>query len=241
MAGVWGGGIARVLVRFQLAEAAVDGALDAAFVSGELGEGVGTLTIHVEGAGQEVALVGRVGRGRHRIAVFFGVPPFVVVLVLADLVLLGDVVEAVAVDAGFRGEGAVEAPLVGGDAQDQFFFAGTDGLEAVQVVVDEEEEFGGVLVEQDVFVGAQSMEEAIAAGCGFAFVCSRTSGFLGVLTVGVDLASVGLRGSFVFSIFVWAGACGPVSTLTLWEGRGGFGWHLVQVAESNGAGIFLNA
>src|ERR1039458_204097 len=83
--GGWGGGVARVLVGFQLAEAAVDGALDAAFVSGELGEGVGTLAIHVEGAGQEVALVGRGGRGRYRIAVFFGVPPFVVVLVRGRL------------------------------------------------------------------------------------------------------------------------------------------------------------
>jgi hypothetical protein len=101
------------------------------------------------------------------------------VLLLAELVLCGDIVEAVAVDAGFHGEGAVEAPLIGGDAQDQFFFAGADGLEAVQVVVEEEEEeeeeeeLGGILVQQDVFVGAQAVEEAVAAavaaGGGFAF------------------------------------------------------------------------
>src|ERR1039457_2213646 len=64
--------------------------------------------------------------------------------------------------------------------------------------------------------------------------------FLAFSRLALIWASVGLRGSFVFSI-VLAGACGPVSTLTLWEGRGGFGWHLVQVPESNGAGIFLNA
>jgi len=48
-----------------------------------------------------------------------------------------------------------------------------------------------------------------------------------------------LRGSFVFSIFVLAGACGPISTLTVWEGRGGFGGHLVHVVESNGERFFV--
>src|ERR1022692_5179332 len=50
------GGAARRLVRFQLAETAVDGALRGAFVAGELGERVGTFAINVEGASQEVAL-----------------------------------------------------------------------------------------------------------------------------------------------------------------------------------------
>ena len=166
------GGVARGRVDFQLAETAVDGALQGAFVAGKLGEGVGTFAIHVEGASQEVALDGRGGRGWHRIAVFFGVSLFDVVELLADLFLLGDIVEAVAVDAGFRGEGAVETPLVVDDAQDQFFFAGADGAEAVQEVLEEEEEFFGVLVEQDVFVGAEAMFEAIAAGCGFTFGCA---------------------------------------------------------------------
>src|ERR1039457_6689993 len=106
-----GDGVARSLVLFQLAEAAVDGALDAAFVAGELDEGVGTFAIHVEGAGQEVALVGRRGRRRHRFAVLFGVLFLRSVLLLAEFFLCGDIVEAVAVDAGFKGEGAVQAPL----------------------------------------------------------------------------------------------------------------------------------
>jgi hypothetical protein len=59
--------------------------------------------------------------------------------------------------------------LIGGNAQDQVFFGGADGLEAVQVVVEEEEELFGIFIEQDVFVGAQAVEEAIAAGRGFAF------------------------------------------------------------------------
>ena len=88
------------------------GSAPGAFVAGELGERVGTFAIDVEGASQEVALDGLGGRGRHRIAVFFGVSFLDVVELLADLFLCGDIVEAVAIDAGFRGEGAVETPLV---------------------------------------------------------------------------------------------------------------------------------
>src|ERR1022692_732522 len=80
-----GGGGAGCLIRFQLAEAAVDGALDAGFVTGELGEGVGTLAIDVESAGREVALVGRDGWRRRRFAVLFGVVFFGGVPVLAAL------------------------------------------------------------------------------------------------------------------------------------------------------------
>ena len=58
--------------------------------------------------------------------------------------------------------------------------------------MEEDEEIFGVLVEQDVFVGAQAVKETIAAGCGFAFGGARTGGFFRVLTVGVDL---GLRTS----------------------------------------------
>ena len=66
-------------------------------------------------------------------------------------------------------------------------FSSADGLEAVQMVVEEEEELGGIFVEQDVFVGAEAVEEAIAAGCVFAFGSARASRFLCVLAVGVDL------------------------------------------------------
>src|ERR1022692_4226909 len=102
-----GGGGAGCLIRFQLAEAAVDGALDAGFVAGEFGEGVGTLAIDVESAGREVALVGRDGWRRRRFAVLFGVVFFGGVPVLAALFLGGHVVEAVAVDAGLHGEDTV--------------------------------------------------------------------------------------------------------------------------------------
>ena len=89
------------------------------------------------------------------------------------------------------GEDTVEAALVGGDAQDQVFFAGADGLEAVQVVVEEEKELFGILVEEDMFVGAQAVEEAIAAGCGFALGGAWAGGFLGILAVSIDLGLAG--------------------------------------------------
>src|ERR1017187_9165327 len=114
-----GEGGAGCLIRFQLAEAAVDGALDAGFVTGELGERGGTLAIDGGSAGREVALVGRDGWRRRRFAVLFGVVFFGGVPVLAVLFLGGHVVEA------------------------------------VQVVVEEEKELFGILVEEDMFVGAQ--------------------------------------------------------------------------------------
>src|ERR1039457_142607 len=53
-------------------------------------------------------------------------------------------------------------------------------------------------------------------------------------------ASVAVLGWSVFFIFVLAGGCGPVfSTLILGEGRGGFGWHFVQVVEDKGEGILV--
>src|ERR1035437_3755094 len=53
-------------------------------------------------------------------------------------------------------------------------------------------------------------------------------------------ASVAGLGWSVLFIFVLAGGCGPVfSTLILGEGRGGFGWHFVQVVEDKGEGILV--
>jgi hypothetical protein len=40
------------------------------------------------------------------------------------------------------------------------FFGGANGLEAVQAVLEECKEFGGVLAGQDVLVGAEGVEEA---------------------------------------------------------------------------------
>src|ERR1017187_10964027 len=53
-------------------------------------------------------------------------------------------------------------------------------------------------------------------------------------------ASVGVRGSFVFSMCVLAGAGGPVLTLRLGEGWGGGGGRFAQVVENRVAGTFCN-
>jgi hypothetical protein len=175
------------LVRFQLTEAAVDGALDAAFVTGEAGEGVGGHAIGVEGAGQAVAFVVRGGDGRRRSALECGALFLPGVGSLSVGVFFGDLLEAVAVEAGFHGEGAVETPVRGGEAQDQHFFGVADGLEAVVEVVEENEEIFGVFVEQDVFVGAQAVQETIAAGGSLSGGGAGAGGFFRILTVGVDL------------------------------------------------------
>jgi hypothetical protein len=120
------------------------------------------------------------------------------VLPLAVRIFVLYLPEAVAVDAGFDGEGAVEAPLSGGDAQDELLFALADGVEAVVEVFQEEEEVFGILAGQEVLVGAEAVFQAIAAGCGFAFGGAWASGFFGVLTVGVDLAFRGCTGGVRF-------------------------------------------
>ena len=126
--------------------------------------------------------------------------------------------EAAAVDAGFHGEDAAEAPLIGGDAQDQIFLRGADGLEAVQVVVEEDEEFGRVLVEEDVLVCAQTVKEAVAAGGGLACGGARAGGFLGIAAVGFDSGLAGLA-RFVWSIHqCGAGGGRPVLSLPCYGG-----------------------
>jgi hypothetical protein len=55
---------------------------------------------YVEGARQEIAFIGRRGRGWGRLAVLFGRLFLDVVHSLADLVLYSDILEAVTVDTG---------------------------------------------------------------------------------------------------------------------------------------------
>src|ERR1039457_3780117 len=129
-----------------------------------------------------------------------------------------------------KGKARSRRHWVVGDAQDQFFFGGADGAEAIQVIVDEEEELFGVLVEQDVFVGAQAVEEAIAAGCGFAFGCFWASLFLCVPAVGVDLGLAGGAGVIrVFHIHI-SGRVSPYLAFMLWganrDSGGNFGKSL---------------
>jgi hypothetical protein len=103
--------------------------------------------------------------------------------------------------------------LIGGDARHQHFFAFADGTEgSVEVFEEDEEIFGTVVSEQDVFVGAQAVNEAIATECGFAFGSARAGRFLGVLTVGVDLGlGEGVRLIRLFLYAYWR-ARGPGSS-----------------------------
>ena len=180
------GGAADLLVGFQPAEAAIDGALDGGLVAGEIGEGVGTGAVDVEGAGEEVSGIGCGRRGRGGVAVGGGVLLVLGVEPPAAGVLFGDGHEALAVDAGFEGKRATEAPFVGGDAEDQSFLGFADGLEAIDVILEQEEELGGFVVGEDMFVGAQAVHQAIAAGFIFAFRCAGAGGFLCVTAIGLD-------------------------------------------------------
>ena len=58
--------------------------------------------------------------------------------------------------------------------------------------------------------------------------------FLAFSRLALIWASVGVRGSFVFFIFVSAGAGGPVLTLMLGEGRGGQGGILRKWLKAMG-------
>jgi len=88
-------------------------------------------------------------------------------------------------------------------------------------------------------VGAQAMEEAIAAGGCLSCCAPRSGRFFRILPIGVDLSLGGFVGFVrIFHIRI-GGRCSPVSTLTVWEGGVGGGGHLVQVVKMNGERIFL--
>ncbi len=145
------------------------------------------MAIDAEGAGPEVARIGDVGRRRGGFAAAGGILLVVLVLgidALAVGVLFGDGLEALAVESGFHGEDGVEAPFTSGDAQDQLLFGFSDGLEAIDEVLEEEQEVVGIVIEDDVFVGAEAVDQAIAAGFVFAFGGAGTGGFLCVTAIG---------------------------------------------------------
>jgi hypothetical protein len=213
----WARGIgeARGLVDFQLADIAVDGELGAGFIAREGGEGVGIHAIAGEGTGEAVVRVGRSGGGRVEIGVLFVVFLVVDRFPIAGVVPDGDVFKARAVDALFHSEVAVEAPLICGDARDQHFFGFADGAESIVEAFEEQQEiFGVVAVEQDVFIGAHAVGEAVAAGCGLAGGAGGAGGFLGVLAVGVD-ACLGEGGGFVRIFHMCdSGQVSPILSLT---------------------------
>jgi hypothetical protein len=156
---------ARGLVDCQLAEAAVDGELRAASVTVGAGDVAPLMVVH-EGAGEAVA---RVGGGRVKFRVPFAVPLVNEQFFFEVTIFGGDPGEELAEDALFLGEVAVEAPLIGGDAGNDHLFGLADGAEGIVKTFEEElEVFGIIVIEQDMFVGAHAVGEAIATGYGLA-------------------------------------------------------------------------
>ena len=181
-------GLAGYLVGFQLAQATVNRALQAGLVAGEVGEGVSAFAIQHDCAAGQGGLASGSG-----VLFYHGMN------LLDFRISLGNYLEAIAEDGSFHGEGAVEAPLSGGDAADEYVFTVADGVEAVAEVLEEGEEFAGVFVKDEVLVGAETMGEAVAAGCSFALVAAGARRFLGVAAIGVDLGLGG--GEAVLFIF----------------------------------------
>ena len=202
-------GAAGGLEGFEVLHAAFDGALDGGFVADEAGEVVGALALFHESAGEEIFRFVGIGR----------VGVFPVAVHVEFVIRLPFSVEAdqnggfFAVDAGFEGKGAVEAPLGGGDALDDQFFAVADGAEVVVEILEEAEEGFGILAfEDEVFVAGEAVGEAVAAGGGFAFGGAGAGGFLGVAAVGIRLP----LGNFPIFISVhrFAGAGAPSLSTT---------------------------
>ncbi len=125
--------------------------------------------------------------------------------------------------------------MVSGDAEHQFFLAFADWEEAVEEVVEEGEEVFRILAGEDVFVGAQAMEQVVAAGCGLTFRGARTSRFLRVFAIRSD---AGLAGGVLFvPVFH---VCTVPFALMLWGGIGECGGHFGQAIENTGEVYFGN-
>lgn len=181
------GAFARGLVLLQLAEAAVNGTLEVALVAGQLGEGISRSAIGAEGPRQEITGIGRDGFGRRRIVVHFGLLFFEGMHGGTGMVLALDIAEAVAVESGFEGDGAMQAPMGEGDAEDQALFGAAYGLEAVEMLLEDFEQFAGIFRFHEVLAGARRAGDSVAAGCGFAFGGAGAGGMRRVAAVGVSL------------------------------------------------------
>jgi len=155
----------------------------------------------VEGTGEAVASGRRLGRGRDAFGIELVVAFVLHAASFAGFVTGGQGTETFAVESGFHGEGSLETPVVGRQAEHDLLFGGAARLKTVTVVLENGEEFLRRLVEQKVLVGAQAVDQVIAAGRGFAFRGARTGGFLGVAAIRVDarLAGGAIRGMHVGS------------------------------------------
>jgi hypothetical protein len=161
------------LEALQIAEGAVEIALEAGFVEAEAVQGL---------------LVGEVGLGDA--AVLARVPDipklvFVIAVLLMELFMGGFGFFALQ-QVGFDGAEAAEAKVGEGHAFDEHLFDGGLGIEvAAEVLMDGGEEAGGLVVQETG--GGESVDEVIAAGASLAFGRARAGGAKGVAAVGADL------------------------------------------------------
>jgi hypothetical protein len=95
-----------------------------------------------------------------------------VVAEVTEFVFLADVVEVVADDGGFVGEDAAEPPLDVGNASDEQFFGGADGLVTEVVILAEDLEFFGVFAGEEGVGGGEAVFGGVAAGVGFTRVAT---------------------------------------------------------------------
>ena len=82
-----------------MAEAAVDGMLQAVFVTGEIGEGSGFFAIEDKGARQKIAVV----MFRRRDGPQGSVSELLIVHLFGPLAGFGEILKALAIDTGFNG------------------------------------------------------------------------------------------------------------------------------------------
>jgi hypothetical protein len=161
------------LEALQIAEGAVEIALEAGFVEAEAVQGL---------------LVGEVGLGDA--AVLARVPDipklvFVIAVLLMELFMGGFGFFALE-QVGFDGGEAAEAEVGEGHAFDEQFFDGGLRIEvAGEVGVNGGEEVGGFVVQEAG--GGESVDEVVAAGASLSLGRARARGAKGVAAVGGNL------------------------------------------------------
>jgi hypothetical protein len=156
----------RRLEALKLVQRAEVRALDAGFVTGQDGEGVGAAGVAVEDVGH--AVVGSE-----------------VLVLLVDV--FGVIHQVEIEDAGFHAADAGEAPGGHDHLFDQEGFDGTDGLLGVLVGLEQFVELVFVLADDDGVLGSEPMFEGIEANGGLARRGVGAGGFEGIGAVGVNL------------------------------------------------------
>jgi hypothetical protein len=119
-------------------------------------------------------------------------------------------------EGGFDAGIAAEAPLGGDHLIDEVGLDGVGGLEAEEVAFAEEVESGRVLVvEEEVFVGAEAVGGTVAGGDGLAGGGDGTGGLVAVAAGGREL----FLGAFAFGLVFRFTRFAFHSARSIWGGR----------------------